>query len=307
MTEAMRTALEQLADLLPASCVHWQVPMATMTTLKLGGPADLVLEPETPEQAADILRLADTLQVPCMPVGRGSNLLVRDGGVRGCILSTKGLKRLTVEGHTATAGAGVALATLSRTAAEHGLAGLTFAAGIPGSVGGAVKMNAGAYGGEMSQVVRQVRGYTRQGAPFCLSNEAMDFRHRHSRLMEEDLLVTEVDFMLSDGEPEALLREAAELNARRREKQPLELPSAGSTFKRPPNGYASAMIDACGLKGLQVGGAQVSTKHAGFCVNLGGTSHDFLQLMEQVQSAVQQRFGVLLEPEVCVIGEEEEA
>ena len=234
--------------------------------------------------------------MPVLPLGRGSDLLVRDGGLRGCVLSTRRLTSLRVEGQTVTAGAGVSLALLSRTSAEHGLGGLAFASGIPGSVGGAIKLNAGAYGGEMSQVMSRVRGYTMDGEPFELPGEAMAFRYRYSILQSEPRMVTEAVFTLPAGDRDALLAEMAELNRRRREKQPLDVPSAGSTFRRPPEGYASAMIDACGLKGYRVGGAAVSEKHAGFCVNLGGTSRDFLRLMGDVQARVRERFGVTLEP-----------
>ena len=177
------------------------------------------------------------------------------------------------------------MSTLSSAAAEAGLAGLTFASGIPGTVGGGVYMNAGAYGGEMAQVVSLVEGFDMTGEAFRYTGEEMDFAHRHTRLMDENKLITHVTFQLQPGKKEDLLAEMVDFNTRRAEKQPLTQFSAGSTFKRPPNGFASAMVDQCGLKGFTIGGAQVSEKHAGFCINKGGTAADFLALMAHVQDS----------------------
>ena len=305
MLPVMEEKLKAVAALLPEEALGWHVPMSGMTTLRLGGPADLVCEPGSEEETQRLLTACAALQVPVLTVGRGSNLLVRDGGWRGMVLSTRRLNRLTVDGHTVTAGAGVPLSVLARRAADAELAGLTFAGGIPGSLGGAVLMNAGAYGGEMKDVVTRVSGFTLTGAPFEVSAEECRFGHRTSALQELPVVICRAELRLADGKREALLQEMADLNARRREKQPLELPSAGSTFKRPANGYASALIDQCGLKGLRIGGAQVSEKHAGFCVNLGGTSADFLRLMEEVRQRVLAQTGIELEPEVRIVGEEE--
>ena len=196
------------------------------------------------------------------------------------------------------------MSTLSMAAAEAGLAGLTFASGIPGTVGGGVYMNAGAYGGEMSQVVTLVEGLTMAGQPFAYTAEDLRFDYRHSRLMEEDKIVTHVCLRLRPGKREEILSEMADYNRRRAEKQPLTLPSAGSTFKRPVGGYASALVDECGLKGFSIGGAQVSEKHAGFCVNRGGTAADFLALMAHIQRVVMEEKGIRLEPEVRILGED---
>ena len=214
------------------------------------------------------------------------------------------MQRIEVQGNTIRAESGAMMSTLSMAAAEANLAGLTFASGIPGTVGGGVYMNAGAYGGEMAQVVSQVEGFDMTGKPFSYTREEMDFGHRHTRLMDENKLITHVTFQLQPGKREELLAEMVDFNTRRAEKQPLTQFSAGSTFKRPPNGFASAMIDQCGLKGCTIGGAQVSEKHAGFCINKGGTAADFLALMAHVQKVVQEKFGVLLEPEVRILGED---
>lgn len=196
------------------------------------------------------------------------------------------------------------LSSLAMTAAENSLGGLVFASGIPGTAGGGVFMNAGAYGGEMSQVVTRVEGVDCTGQPFAYTGEEMAFAYRHSRLMEEQKIITHVTCTLHEADREALVKEMVELNRCRAEKQPLTLPSAGSTFKRPANGYASALIDECGLKGFAIGGAQVSEKHAGFLVNRGGTAADFLALIAHVQREVYQQKGVQLEPEIRILGED---
>ena len=280
-------------------------PMARYTTLHLGGPADLLACPTNAAQVQLLLKTAHELNVPVMIMGNGSNLLVRDGGVRGLVIRLwREMQHIDVHGNMLRAEAGAMMGTLSMAAAEANLAGLAFASGIPGTVGGGVYMNAGAYGGEMSQVVSLVEGFDMTGEPFRYTGEEMAFRHRYSRLMDENKIITHVTFRLHPGSREALLAEMVDYNTRRAEKQPLTQYSAGSTFKRPANGYASAMIDQCGLKGCTVGGAQVSEKHAGFCVNLGGTAADFLALMAHVQKVVQDKFDVLLEPEVQIIGED---
>lgn len=279
--------------------------MARYTTLHLGGPADLLAAPHTPAQLQLLLKTAREMDVPVFIMGNGSNLLVKDGGIRGLVIRLcRDMQHIEIKGTQLRAEAGAMMGTLSMAAAEASLAGLAFASGIPGTVGGGVYMNAGAYGGEMSQVVTLVEGFDKYGEPFQYTGQEMAFRHRYSRLMEEDKIITHVTFQLQRGEREAILADMVDFNTRRAEKQPLTHFSAGSTFKRPANGYASAMVDQCGLKGFTIGGAQVSEKHAGFCINLGGTSADFLALMAHVQQVVQEQFGVLLEPEVQILGED---
>ncbi len=280
-------------------------PMARYTTLHLGGPADLLACPATPEQVQLLLKTAHALEVPTLIIGNGSNLLVKDGGIRGLVIRLwREMQQIEVKGNCIRCEAGAMMSTLSNAAAEASLAGLTFCSGIPGTVGGGVYMNAGAYGGEMSQVVSLVEGFDMTGEPFRYTHDEMDFAHRHTRLMDENKIITHVTFQLAPGGKEALLAEMLDLNTRRADKQPLTRFSAGSTFKRPPNGYASAMIDQCGLKGFRIGGAQVSEKHAGFCINNGGTAADFLALMAHVQKTVYGQFGTMLEPEVRILGED---
>ena len=279
-------------------------PMSRHTTLKLGGPADYLAFPRSEEEIAGLFEEADRNGIPVTVIGHGSNLLVLDGGIRGLVISIgKNMRAITRNGNTLTVQAGAMLGSAAAEAAEAGLSGLEFASGIPGTVGGGVTMNAGAYGGEMAQVVTRVRGIRRNGERVELSRDEMDFGYRHSAVTEMNLTVTEVTFELQAGDPAEIRAKMSELNARRAEKQPLDVPSAGSTFKRPEGYYAAALIDQCGLKGYSVGGAQVSLKHAGFLVNKGTSSRDFLELMKQVAGIVEERTGVRLEPEVRIIGE----
>lgn len=281
-------------------------PMSKHTTLRLGGPADYLVFPRSEEEIAALFAEAESHEIPVTVIGHGSNLLVLDGGIRGLVISIgKNMRRVTREGNRLTVQAGTMLGSAAAEAAEAGLSGLEFASGIPGTVGGGVTMNAGAYDGEMSQVVTGIRGIRRNGERVVLSGTEMDFGYRHSAVEEKDLIVTEVQLELHEGDPAAIRARMSELNARRAEKQPLDVPSAGSTFKRPQGYYAAALIDQCGLKGYSVGGAQVSMKHAGFLVNTGTSSSDFLELMRKVQQIVKDRAGVQLEPEIRIIGSNE--
>ena len=280
-------------------------PMSEHTTLKLGGPADYLVFPRSEDEINALFAEAGAYNLPVTVIGHGSNLLVLDGGIRGLVISIgKNMRRITREGNTIKAQAGAMLGSVAAEAAEAGLAGMEFASGIPGTVGGGVTMNAGAYDGEMAQVVTRVKGIYPGGKSVILSREEMDFGYRHSIVTEKNLIVTEVTFELREGNPAEIRAKMSELNARRAEKQPLDVPSAGSTFKRPEGFFAAALIDQCGLKGYSVGGARVSMKHAGFLVNTGTSSKDFLDLMQKVQQIVEERVGVKLEPEIRIIGEE---
>ena len=298
-------AAERLRRAIPGLQLRAEEPMSAHTTLRLGGPAALFCCPETARQLQALLRAASNEGWPVTVLGHGSNLLVLDGGIDGLVLCLKGeLAQTRREGCRLTAGGGAALSGLARFAAKNGLQGLGFAEGIPGTVGGGVVMNAGAYGGELSQVASWVEGLLLDGSgSFRMEAEELAFGYRASRLQQLPAVVTAAGFALQPGDPAQLEAELQALRQRRAEKQPLDVPSAGSTFKRPAGGYAAALIDQCGLKGARVGGAQVSEKHAGFLVNLGGTAADFLALMQLVQQRVQQETGILLEPEVRILGE----
>lgn len=279
--------------------------MRRYTTLRLGGPADWLAFPGSGQEIAALFREAGKAGMPVTVIGHGSNLLVLDGGIRGLVIRVeKNMREIRRSGNRLTVQAGAMLGFAAAAAAEAGLSGLEFAAGIPGTVGGGVFMNAGAYGGEMADVTVQVRGVLPGGEEICLGREEMDFGYRTSAVRRLGFTVTEVTLELAEGDPAGIRARMEELNARRAEKQPLDVPSAGSTFKRPEGYFAAALIDQCGLKGYSVGKAQVSLKHAGFLVNTGDSSRDYLELVQAVQRIVKERAGVELEPEIRILGEE---
>lgn len=280
-------------------------PMTKHTSFHIGGPAELMAQPQSEAELQSLLLKAAEAAVPVTLVGNGSNLLVRDKGIRGLVIKLGSMLRdIKVSGNVLTFGSGVSLAQASKKAAELGLSGMEFAVGIPGSIGGAVYMNAGAYDGEMSKVVKSVRVMNAAGEVSELSAGELDFGYRHSALQGSGKIVTSVTVELPAGDKQAIAEKMADFSNRRITKQPLELPSAGSMFKRPPGYFAGTLIDQTGLKGYTVGGAQVSTKHAGFVVNIGGaTAADVLQLISDVQAKVFAAHGVHLEPEVLVLGE----
>lgn len=281
-------------------------PMTKHTSFHIGGPADLMAQPQSEAELRTLLVKAAEAAVPVTLVGNGSNLLVRDKGIRGLVIKLGNMLRdIEIDGKVLTFGSGVSLAMASKKAAELGLSGMEFAVGIPGSIGGAVYMNAGAYDGEMAKVVKSVRVMDAAGNVSELAAEELDFGYRHSALQGSGKIVTSVTVELAAGDKQAIADKMADFSNRRITKQPLELPSAGSMFKRPPGYFAGTLIDQTGLKGYTVGGAQVSTKHAGFVVNIGGaTAADVLQLISDVQAKVFAAHSVKLEPEVLVLGEE---
>ena len=281
-------------------------PMAKHTSFRIGGPADVLAQPGNEAELAELLKRAADHAVPVTLVGNGSNLLVRDKGIRGLVIKLSNLfSSITVAGNVLTFGSGISLAMASKKAASLSLSGLEFAVGIPGTIGGAVYMNAGAYDGEMAKVVTSVQVMDRQGQSSQLKADELDFSYRHTALQNSGLIVTSVTVSLQPGEAESIKAKMDDFSQRRIAKQPLELPSAGSMFKRPVGYFAGTLIEQTGLKGYTVGGAQVSTKHAGFVVNVGGaTAKDVLQLIRDVQDRVLAVQGVQLEPEVLVLGEE---
>ncbi len=317
MEETIRNELlEGLRLLVKKKDLAENVPMSRYTTLGLGGPAEVLCEISSADQLLQVLRLARQLGVPINLLGNGSNLLVKDGGLPGLTLRLgEEFAEITPpvplpDGRFAiTAQAGATLARLSSVAADASLTGLEFAAGIPGTVGGGVVMNAGAYGGEMQNVTEGVTCVTFAGEFRHYTRDEMDFRYRHSRLCApeaEPEIVLSVTVALAPGDADTIRVAMREFASRRREKQPITLPCCGSTFKRPPGQFAGTLIDQCGLKGLRVGGVSVSTLHAGFLVNdENGTAADYLALMCRVQQIVYEKTGVRLEPEVRVVGEEE--
>ena len=280
-------------------------PMSRHTTFRIGGPADMMFFPAMEQQLQLAIKLAGDYHIPCTVIGNGSNLIVRDGGVIGLVVVLgERFSHISIEDGVLTAEAG---ATLSRVAAEAqraGLSGLEFASGIPGTLGGGCAMNAGAYGGQLSDVLIDARVLL-NGAIQTLSREELQMGYRTTLPLHEGGIVLSARFRLKSDDPEAIQARMRDLNARRRDKQPLNFPSAGSVFKRPEGHFAGALIEQAGLKGERVGDAQVSAKHAGFIVNVGNaTASDVLALIQRVQDAVFAQSGVSLETEVRVIGEE---
>jgi len=279
--------------------------MSRHTSFRIGGPARLMALPATQEEAVQALLLASELGIEPLFLGNGSNMLVADHGLdRFVIKMGENYSKIQLlEQDTLRVQSGALLSRTANFAREHSLTGLEFAHGIPGSVGGAVSMNAGAYGGEMADVVEEVTGVRKDGTLVVWRGEELGFGYRKSNFEEGDILILSVKIKLAPGREEEIRSRMDYLSACRREKQPLEYPSAGSTFKRPLGAYAAALIDQCQLKGYRVGGAQVSEKHAGFVVNRGGaTCDDVLRVMEHVQKTVMNETGFQLEPEVRILG-----
>lgn len=300
----------QLADLQRIAgeqAVRLQEPMSAHTTFRIGGPADYFVEPGSESVLKELLLLCRETETPFFILGNGSNLLVSDEGYRGVMISLRGFDEISFrEGESTeagkmimTAGCGVLLSKAAMQAAERGLTGFEFAGGIPGTLGGAVTMNAGAYGGEIRDVILSARVMTKAGDVRELSAEELDLSYRHSIIQEKDLIVLSADFAFAHGDEEQIKEQMRQLNTQRREKQPLEYGSAGSTFKRPEGYFAGKLIQDAGLKGYRSGDVMVSEKHSGFVVNVGkGTCGDAMRVIEHVQRTVYEQFGVELELEV---------
>ncbi len=297
--------IEALYEFIPQENISLQEAMAGHTTFRIGGPADCFVKIETENQLIKALALFWQYKVPYYIIGNGSNLLVGDAGCRGVVLQIADkMNQIQVNGEEIIADAGVTMSRVARTAWEHGLEGLEFASGIPGTIGGGVVMNAGAYGGEMCQVVTSVRIIDDIGQVQEIPVDEMAFGYRTSIIKKNPYVVTAVRFKLQKGDKDQIKARMDDFAARRREKQPLEYPSAGSTFKRPEGHFAGKLIMDADLAGLQVGGAQVSKKHCGFVINTGNaTAEDVRTLICQVQETVKGRFDVDLEPEVIFLGE----
>ena len=278
-------------------------PLAAHCTFKIGGPAQLFVQPQTEQQLCSAVALCKEQAVRYYLLGNGSNILFADEGFAGVVIDISALgSDIAVEGNMLTAGAGVRLAALCRAALKHGLSGLEFAYGIPGTVGGAVYMNAGAYGGEMKDVLTVVRYLTAEGEVVQASAAELDLSYRHSIFEENGGCILSAQFALQPGNAADIRAKMDELMAKRVDKQPLDKPSAGSTFKRPAGAFAAALIDQCGLRGFRHGGAAVSDKHCGFVVNLGGaTCADVLALCDEVRAIVKEKTGYELEKEIRVV------
>ncbi len=300
-----KSVIDALENYVNSGCVHIQESMAAHTTFKVGGPVDCLVEIENPEQLKKVQKYLRQVEIPYFVVGNGSNLLVSDKGYRGVVLRIgRKMNRVMVIGDQIRAEAGALLSQVAKVAYENGLTGMEFASGIPGTVGGAVVMNAGAYDGDMSQIVTKVTVLSNENEILELEKSSMEFGYRTSAIRNHSFIVTEVIFHLQRGDKETIKKRMDELAIKRREKQPLEYPSAGSTFKRPEGHFAGKLIMDAGLAGYQVGGARVSEKHCGFVINTGNaTAGDIMQLIKDVQERVKSQFHVDLEPEIVFLGE----
>ena len=278
-------------------------PLMHYTYTHTGGPADWLAFPKNVEEVQTLVAYANDHQLPLTVLGNSSNLIVRDGGIEGLTLILTRMNKISVTGNRVTAEAGAAYIETTIAARDHSLTGLEFAAGIPGSIGGAIFMNAGAYGGETKEVVESATVLLPDGTVKRLTNEELDFGYRHSSVQDNHGVVLDATFSLQPGDHDEIAAKMDELNARRAAKQPLDLPSCGSVFKRPTGYFAGKLIHDAGLQGYTAGGAQVSTKHAGFIVNIDhGTASDYVAVIHHVQQTVKEKFGVSLQTEVRIIG-----
>lgn len=295
-----------LENLIPAERIRYNEPMQDHTTFRIGGPADIMVMPESVPEIMRVLEWVRKRDLPYLVIGEGSNLLVKDGGIRGVVIKLgPGFSRVEFRGTEVEAQAGVKVSRLAALAADRGLSGLEFAEGIPGSLGGAVYMNAGAYGGEMSQIIKEVTVISESGEITVLEKPALEFGYRTSSIQKKGYIVLEAKLVLHPDEPQLIWQRMDELSRQRREKQPLEYPSAGSVFKRPPGRFVGPMIDELGLKGYRVGDAEVSTKHAGFIVNRGrAAARDVLELVSLIKRRVKDAYGIELETEFRIVGED---
>ena len=297
--------IDFLESIVAAENILLEEPMHKHTTFRVGGPAEVFVTVENKEQLEKIIKYLNLVERPYFILGNGSNLLVGDKGYRGVIIRLGGeFNTLKTEGTLLTAGASVLLSAAARAARENGLTGMEFASGSPGSIGGGVKMNAGAYDGEMRQIVESVQVMYKDGSILDLDNETMEFGYRNSVIKNRPYVVLQVSLRLQPGNREEILARMNELAARRKEKQPLEFASAGSTFKRPEGYFAGKLIMDSGLRGARIGGAQISEKHCGFVINDGtATAADIAELIQEVSETVKEKFGVTLEPEVILLGD----
>ncbi len=296
---------EELQTKITLGMLRIDEPLCKYTMTKLGGKADLLVIPGTIEETEATVRYAYEKDIPLLLLGNGSNMVVRDGGVRGIVLHLAKLDAIKIEGTRVHAEAGALIIDVSKQAAAAKLTGIEFACGIPGSIGGAMAMNAGAYGGEIKDIIMQATVLTKSGERLVLSKDELELGYRQSIIAKEGYYVLSADFQLLDGQQEMIDAKVADLTFQRESKQPLEYPSAGSVFKRPPGYFAGKLIQDCGLQGKGHGGAEVSLKHAGFIINKNNaTASDYIQTIDMVKAEVKRQFGVELELEVKIVGEE---
>ncbi len=296
---------QDLANIVNPNNIKINESLKTYTMTKLGGKADVFVLPETEEEATAIVKYAYDHNVPILMLGNGSNMVVRDGGVRGIVMCFQRLDEIRIDGTQIYAQSGALIKDVSKLAAENSLTGFEFACGIPGSVGGAMAMNAGAYGGEIKDIIIDSTVLTKEGERIVLSKDELELAYRQSIIAKKGYFVLSSRFELAKGNQQEIDEKIADLTFKRESKQPLEYPSAGSVFKRPPGYFAGKLIQDSGLQGKGVGGAEVSTKHAGFIINKGNaTATDYIETINMVQRVVKEKFDVDLELEVKIVGED---
>ena len=295
----------QITKEIPDITIYIDEPMSKHTSFKVGGSADIFIKIKSENEIKSLLKFVKDNKIPLTIIGNGSNLIVRDNGIRG-IVAQMCIDKISIDkdNYTVNAFNGVKLGYLATVLQKEGFSGFEFAAGIPGTIGGAVRMNAGAYGGEFKDIVQEVTVITRDGEIMSLKNEQLDFSYRHSRFVDNDDIILNAVLKLEKGIPEEIKRKMDDNLEHRKEKQPLDMPSAGSTFKRGEDFISAKLIDEAGLKGYKIGGAMVSEKHAGFIVNTGNaTAQDIIDLIEYVSKTVYDKYGKTMEKEVEIIGE----
>ncbi|GEK33163.1 UDP-N-acetylmuramate dehydrogenase [Kurthia sibirica] len=297
--------LQDLSKIVNPQNVKIDEPLNKYTMTKLGGPADVFVMAETEEQAAAVVKYARANDIPIFLLGNGSNMVVRDGGMRGIVLNLSMLDQIHIDGTTVHAQAGALIIDVSKAVAAEGLSGLEFACGIPGSVGGAMAMNAGAYGGEINDVIHSCKVLTFEGDIVVLSKQQLELGYRKSIIASKGYYALSSIFELTKGDQQTIDLTIEDFTFKRTSKQPLEYPSAGSVFKRPPGQFAGKLIQDSGLQGMGVGGAEVSTKHAGFIINKNNaTATDYIETIRMVQRIVKEKFDIDLETEVKIVGED---
>ena len=297
---------EKMLEMLEGIDIRLQEPLHTYSYTKVGGAADYLVLPQNHYEMARVIKFANQETIPWMVLGNASNIIVRDGGIRGFVILCDKLNSVSVDGYTIEAEAGANLIETTRIALRHSLTGFEFACGIPGSIGGAVFMNAGAYGGEIAHILQSCKVMTREGEVQTLSAQDMVFGYRHSAVQDSGAVVLSAKFALAPGNYQAIEQEMARLTHLRELKQPLDYPSCGSVFKRPVGHFAGQLISEAGLKGYRIGGVEVSEKHAGFMINVAdGRAKDYEDLIQAVIERVKEHSGVTLEREVRILGEQE--
>ena len=297
---------KNLLNILDKEGIYLNEPMKNHISFKVGGPADFLLKPKTEDEIKRLIEFLKNENIPYIVIGNGSNLLVKDGGIRGVVIKiADNFNKFEIEDTKVVAQSGALLSFMGKAILNKSLTGFEFAAGIPGTLGGAIAMNAGAYGGEMKDIVKSVRLMDSKGNIIELSNKEMEFEYRRSLISKSDYIVLSAIMELKEGNFDEIKGYMKELTKSRVTKQPLNLPSAGSTFKRPKGHFAAKLIEDSGLKGLTLGGARVSEKHSGFVVNIGDAkAKDIIELINVVKSTVYSKFGVMLEEEVKILGDE---